>query len=121
MRIGELAGRTGVSVRALRYYEEQRLLTSERSNSGQRHYPESAVEQVVLIQQLYAAGLASRSILELLPCVVDGEATPELLDRLAAERDRIEERISDLAGARDKLDDVITNAAANLRTGRRCR
>ena len=81
MRIGELATRTGVSVRALRYYEEQGLLVSERSPSGQRHYPDEAVDRVRLIQQLYAAGLPSRSIAELLPCVVDGRATPELLDR----------------------------------------
>ncbi|MEU9020278.1 MerR family transcriptional regulator [Actinomadura sp. NPDC048394] len=120
MRIGELAARTGVSVRALRYYEEQDLLAAERSPSGQRHYADAAVDRVGLIQQLYAAGLSSRSILELLPCVVDGEATPELLDRLAAERDRIDRRISDLSGARDRLDTVISAATANLRTGVHC-
>lgn len=36
MRIGELASRVGVSVRALRYHEEQDLLASARSPSGQR-------------------------------------------------------------------------------------
>jgi DNA-binding transcriptional MerR regulator len=121
MRIGELATRTGVSVRALRYYEEQNLLASERSPSGQRHYPDSAVDRVQLIQQLYAAGLPSKSILDLLPCVVNGEATPELLDRLAVERDRIDRHIGDLVSTRDRLDSVITNATANWRTGQRCR
>nr|BFE29991.1 MerR family transcriptional regulator [Actinomadura rugatobispora] len=121
MRIGELAARTGVSVRALRYYEEQDLLASERSPSGQRHYEDSAVDRVELIQQLYAAGLPSKSILELLPCVVNGEATPELLDRLSVERDRIDSRIGDLVGARDRLDTLITTATANWRTGHRCR
>ena len=121
MRIGELAARAGVSVRALRYYEEQGLLASERSPSGQRHYAEGAVDRVRLIQRLYAAGLASRSIRDLLPCVVDGEATPELLDRLSAERDRIDRQITDLASTRDRLDTVIANATANLRTGRHCR
>lgn len=76
MRIGELASRTGVSVRALRYYEEQGLLVAERSASGQRHYPDGAVDRVNLIQQLYAAGLSSRTIVDLLPCVIDGNATP---------------------------------------------
>ncbi|GAA4806610.1 MerR family transcriptional regulator [Streptomyces ziwulingensis] len=121
MRIGELATSTGISVRSLRYYEEQDLLASRRSPSGQRHYPASAVDRVRLIQQLYAAGLSSTSIRELLPCVVDGEATPELLVRLAAERDRIEGKIGDLAAARDRLDTVITHATTNLRTGRHCR
>jgi DNA-binding transcriptional MerR regulator len=121
MRIGELATETGVSVRALRYYEEQSLLAAERSPSGQRRYADSAVDRVRLIQQLYAAGLPSKSIRDLLPCVVNGDATPELLDRLSAERDRIERQIGDLASARDRLDTVIANATANWRTGQPCR
>lgn len=121
VRIGELATRAGVSVRALRYYEEQNLLAAERSPSGQRHYPEGAVDRVRLIQQLYAAGVTSRSIADLLPCVVDGQATPELLDRLSAERDRIDRQIGDMVSARDRLDTVIAAATANWRTGQRCR
>jgi DNA-binding transcriptional MerR regulator len=120
MRIGELATRTGVSVRALRYYEEQNLLASERSRGGQRHYGESAVDRVRLIQRLYAAGLPSASILDLLPRVVNGRATPELVGGLAAERDRIDRQIDDLASARERLDAVIAGATANWRTGRRC-
>ncbi|GAA2211747.1 MerR family transcriptional regulator [Nonomuraea monospora] len=121
MRIGELAAATGVSVRSLRYYEQQGLLAAGRSSSGQRHYPGSAVDRVRLIQQLYAAGLSSKTIAELLPCVVDGRATPELLARLAAERDHLDRHIADLTGTRDRLDSVITNVGANLRTGRSCR
>lgn len=120
MRIGELAEKAGVSVRALRYYEEQGLLSAERSAGGQRRYPEDAVAWVRLIQRLYAAGLSSRTIVELMPCVVDGRATPELLDRLAAERDRIDERIDDLADTRNRLESVITGATTNMLTGRSC-
>jgi hypothetical protein len=75
----------------------------------------------VLIQQLYAAGLPSKSIRDLLPCVVNGEATPELLDRLSAERDRIDRQIGELASARDRLDTVIANATTNVQTGQHCR
>ncbi|MBB2746726.1 UNVERIFIED_ORG: DNA-binding transcriptional MerR regulator [Microbispora rosea subsp. rosea] len=121
MRVGELAARTGVSVRALRYYEEQNLLSAERSPSGQRYYPESAVDRVQLIQQLYAAGLSSKTILELLPCVIDGRATPALLTRLAAEREHVDQRITDLLRARDRLDSVITAATGNMVTGTSCR
>src|SRR3954447_23798292 len=96
MRIGELARRTGVTTRALRYYEEQNLLTSERSGSGQRRYTEDAVDRIHLVRQLYAAGLSSRTVAELTPCVIDGKATPELLQRLAAERDHLDQRIAEL-------------------------
>ena len=111
MRIGELAGTAGVSVRALRYYEEQGLLTAERTRSGQRVYPPKAVDRVELIQQLYAAGLTSRTILELLPCVDAGVRTPESQARLAAERDRINQQIAGLVATRDRLDEVIAMTA----------
>ncbi|MET0495720.1 MAG: MerR family transcriptional regulator [Actinoplanes sp.] len=111
MRIGELAGRAGVSVRALRYYEEQGLLKSARTPSGQRTYPEAAVDRVQLIQQLYAAGLPSKTILELLPCVDAGVNTPESRARLATERHRINLQIEGLIATRDRLDAVIAEAA----------
>jgi DNA-binding transcriptional MerR regulator len=120
MRIGELAATAGVSVRALRYYEEQNLLASVRSSSGQRHYSDSAIERVQLIQQLYAAGLPSRTIVELLPCVVSGEVTPELLDRLSAERDRIGKLIGDLTNTRERLDAIIATVNTAWSTGRPC-
>ncbi|MFI2291697.1 MerR family transcriptional regulator [Streptomyces niveus] len=120
MRIGELARRTGVTTRALRYYEEQNLLTAERSASGQRHYAETAVDRIHLIRQLYAAGLSSKTIAELTPCVIDGKATPELLQRLAAERDHLDRHIADLAQTRDKLHSVIDGASSNMQTGAPC-
>ncbi|WP_250031676.1 MerR family transcriptional regulator [Paractinoplanes maris] len=109
MRIGELSDQAGVSVRALRYYEEQGLLTAERSASGQRHYTEPAVDRVQLIQHLYAAGLTSRTIAGLLPCVDAKVSTPESRALLAAERDRIDAQIAQLTAARDRLDAVIAS------------
>ena len=107
MRIGDIARQAGVSTRALRYYEEQGLLESERTSAGQRTYPESAVERVKLIQQFFTAGLPSRVILQLLPCITTGHATEEVFEVLAAERSRITAAISDLAAARDALDTMI--------------
>ena len=107
MRIGDLATETRVSVRALRYYEEQGLLASTRSQSGQRLYGDVAVNRVRLIQQLYGAGLSSKTIAELLPCVDAQVSTPESRKRLAAERDRINAQIAELTIARDRLNDII--------------
>jgi len=107
MRIGDVATQAEVSVRALRYYEEQGLLASTRSGSGQRHYTEAAVERVKLIQSLYGAGLSSRTIADLLPCVDAQVSTPESRERLAAERDRINTQIAELIIARDRLNDII--------------
>lgn len=122
MRIGEVAARAGVSARALRYYEERDLLPAQRSRSGQRQYTEAAVERVRLIQQLYAAGLGSRVIAELLPCVHTGVASPAQLALLAAERDRVDRQVRELTSARDQLDAVITAATASAAgDGEACR
>lgn len=115
MRIGELAARTGVSVRSLRYYEEQGLLTSARSTSGQRHYTDGEVERVDFIQRLYAAGLSSRTIVELLPCVdsPSEETSDAVLERMAEERDRLSEHITDLVRTREALDGLVAVARAH--------
>ena len=107
MRIGEVAAAAGVSVRALRYYEEQGLLTAERTPSGQRSYPGSAVGRVKFIQVLYAAGLPSRSVLGILPCMDSGRTTPQMRAKLVEERDRIQGQIDELTDARDRLSEII--------------
>ncbi|MBB5896885.1 MerR family transcriptional regulator [Kutzneria kofuensis] len=120
MRIGELARRTGVSERSLRYYEQQGLLAADRTHGGHRDYPEHAVDRVIRIQELFAAGLHSKKIARLLPCMRDADggpsaiATPQLVAELTAERDRIDRMITELANSREVLDDVI-NAASRRR------
>ncbi|MFD5508415.1 MerR family transcriptional regulator [Streptomyces sp. NPDC127051] len=115
MRIGELATRAGVSVRSVRYYEEQGLLTSTRSTSGQRHYTDNEVERVTFIQRMYAAGLSSRTIAELLPCVdsPSEETSDAALTRMAQERDRLSDHIADLIRTRDALDGLMATARAH--------
>lgn len=115
MRIGELATRAGVSVRSVRYYEEQGLLTSTRSSSGQRHYTLDDIERVAFVQRLYAAGLSSRTIVDLLPCVdaPSRENSDSALERMAHERDRLSAHIDDLIRARRTLDVLVETARAH--------
>jgi DNA-binding transcriptional MerR regulator len=110
MKIGELAQRAGVSVRALRYYEEQGLLSPERTPSGQRRYTEDTVEVVRLFQQFYAAGLSSRAIAALLPCVNNGRTTTTQRRMLRAERDRLAARVEEMTHTLRRLDQLITAA-----------
>ncbi|WP_326796732.1 MerR family transcriptional regulator [Streptomyces sp. NBC_01808] len=111
MRIGEVARRSGVSVRALRYYEEQGLLTPTRSPGGQRQYADDTVDRVRFFQQLYAAGLPSRRIAELLPCVDTGTTTGEQRAMLDAERARIRQQIDEYTAALARLDEIVAAAA----------
>ncbi|MFD0019768.1 MerR family transcriptional regulator [Streptomyces sp. NPDC058382] len=119
MRIGELASRTGVSERSLRYYEEQGLLVSDRTPGGHRDFAETAVDRVIRIQELYAAGLHSTRIARILPCMRDEDggpsarATPELVAELTTERERIDRTVNDLLRSREVLEEVIDTAAGH--------
>jgi DNA-binding transcriptional MerR regulator len=117
VRIGALSELTGVSARSLRYYEERGLLASAaRTPGGQREYPPAAVDRVILVQQLFAAGLHSDRIRQILPCMRAPEgdpnerATAELARALIAERDRIDATMTDLLRSRALLEDIIVAA-----------
>ncbi|MFB7650418.1 MULTISPECIES: MerR family transcriptional regulator [unclassified Streptomyces] len=116
MRIGDLSARTGASRRSLRYYEEQGLLVSSRSPSGQRHYEDEHVQRVRLVQAFLAAGMSSGTIAEMVPCMAElneGRAR-QALEIMGRERARLSEAIDGLAAARDALDDLIEDNHAYL-------
>lgn len=70
MKIGELSDRTGASIRSLRYYEEQGLLSPIRSDNGYREYSPLAEEQVRTIQLYLQLGLSTEQIAGFLHCVL---------------------------------------------------
>lgn len=107
MRIGEVAARAGVSVRALRYYEECGLLRPQRTPAGHREYPDSAVDRVLFIRQLFAAGLASRTIVSILPCIDSGRLSAEQRALLVVELRNIEHQIATLSQAHERLASLI--------------
>lgn len=118
MRIGELARKTGVSERSLRYYEEQNLLNPTRLASGYRNYAPADVDTVRHVRTLLAAGLPSHFIATVLPCMVDrGDGLVpgcrSLLPPLDAERERITAAIDELVTARGLLVELIGRTPAD--------
>lgn len=111
MRIGDLAELTGASVRSLRYYEELGLIESCRTAGNQRDFVEDMVDRVQLIRELLAAGLPTRTIADVLPCMSEpAEQTALLTKTLLEERARIETAIGRLQHMRRLLDEVIAAA-----------
>ncbi|MFI9533986.1 MerR family transcriptional regulator [Nocardia fusca] len=113
MRIGELSRRTGTPRRLLRYYEEQGLIAAQRCANGYRSYDERFVDRVLQIRGLLDAGLPTRIIKQILPCldtprsIYFPDATPEMLATLEGERDRMTERIRCLERNRDAITEYL--------------
>ncbi|PRX49219.1 DNA-binding transcriptional MerR regulator [Prauserella shujinwangii] len=107
MLIGELARRTGVSPRLLRYYEQQGLLDSARGPNGYRHFGDDAVTTVRQIRALLAAGLSTDVIRTVLPCArgtaPELEYCPELVRTLSDELADLDSRIDTLRRSRESL------------------
>ncbi|MDQ0376077.1 MerR family transcriptional regulator [Amycolatopsis thermophila] len=113
MRIGELSDRTETPRRLLRYYEEQGLIVSRRLPNGYRDYDEYNVGRVLQIRGLLDAGLPTRIIKQILPCldkprsIYFPDATPEMLATLERERDRMTRRIDCLTRNRDAITEYL--------------
>ena len=96
MKIGELANQTGVSIRSLRYYEQQGLLTPVRQENGYRDYSPLAEEQVRTIQFYLGLGLSTEQIAGFLQCVLKNkeafcrEVLPIYRQKLAEINDQIQ-------------------------------
>ncbi|SDM94911.1 DNA-binding transcriptional regulator, MerR family [Geodermatophilus siccatus] len=112
MRIGELAGCTGVSTRMLRYYEEQHLVTPTRSANGYREYGEADVDRVRQVRALLDAGLPTRFVRAVLDMGLDGgpaaagwtaTCTATFATQLRGELVRLEDRLTCLARSRDAV------------------
>ena len=108
LSIGDLSARTSVSPRSLRYYEEQGLLTPGRTPAGLRRFDAEAVDRVLLVQRLFAAGLTSAEIRPVLPALLGAQgydASP--LVALRTHRQRLAHEIARLSDTAEILDEVI--------------
>ncbi|MGE3251135.1 MAG: redox-sensitive transcriptional activator SoxR [Hyphomonadaceae bacterium] len=107
--IGELARRTGVSVSAIRFYEERGLIAPLRSSGGQRRFRRADIRRLSFIRIAQQMGLSIDQIggeLAQLP----NARTPTASDwaRISRSiRDVLDERIAALERTRRLLDGCI--------------
>ena len=109
LSIGEVAGRSGMAPSALRFYEEQGLITASRTSGGARRYPRTVLRRLAIIRAGRNVGLSLpeiRTALESLP----GDRPPTVDDwaRLSEGwRTRLDEQIAALERLRDGLTSCI--------------
>lgn len=111
MHIGELAERTGMSLRSLRHYDEIGLVTaSGRTEGGFRLYTPEDVERLMLIRRMKPLGYSLDEMRELLD-LVEGESDDGIAgsraEALAEVVTRAHERRADLARKLEMADEFV--------------
>jgi DNA-binding transcriptional MerR regulator len=125
LHIGEVAERVGLSLRTVRYYEEQGLFQpAGRTEGGFRLYTQREVDRLLLIKQMKPLGFTVQQMAELLTAH-DALDTEDADTRLAAES-RIAEfaaqavaRCEELREQLSRAEEFARQLAAHSSTGRR--
>ena len=97
LTIGEVAARSGVATSALRFYEEQGLISSERTSGNQRRYRRAVLRRVAVIRAAQAIGVSLREIRSALDALPDGR-TPNKADWASLSRIEVLEKLEGSAG-----------------------
>ncbi len=116
-RIGEISKLTGLTVRTLRYYEEEGLISAYRSSHKQRYYSDDVIICIKRIMELKALGFTLDEIKRIIKLKGEDESGRkrriELLNAYRAklsesmERKRkIEEHIAELEWHIRQLEEV---------------
>ncbi|HLZ69963.1 MAG TPA: MerR family transcriptional regulator [Dehalococcoidia bacterium] len=117
LHIGDLARQTGVSVKALRLYDERRLLlVAGRSEANYRLFPHEAVACVQCIRAMQAAGLTLREMQAIASAQCSSANLSELLPQaLARAMARLDEQAAQLEAKRARLRQSMASVDATIR------
>jgi MerR family transcriptional regulator, copper efflux regulator len=118
MTVGQLARRTGLSIKAIREYDALGLIYSAgRSEGNYRLFDESALWCAQVISTLRSLGLTIKEIRQLASAHLsspDEPIGPRVAALLDSAEERIEDRIAELATIRDRLRDYRARHVAAL-------
>lgn len=117
LSIGEVAERAGVATSALRFYERQGLISSERTSGGQRRYRREVLRRVAFVRVAERVGLSLAEVRSALGQLPAGR-TPTKKDWAHLSllwREALEQRIVLLEGLRDQLSSCIGCGCLSLR------
>lgn len=107
--IGEIAQRSGVATSALRFYEKEGLIHSERTESGHRRFPRAILRRIAFIVFAQKIGLTLEEIGDEL-AKLPSDVVPRSREwaRLTRKWEaRLDERIAELERLRSGLTECI--------------
>ena len=111
LRIGEVARRTGLPVKTIRYYCDEGLLQPrDRSAGGYRLFDEENLAELTIIRALRAMDMSIPELTRILEVRRSGVCNCSLLKGSIADKIvSIDQRIADLAAMKDELARLLGN------------
>lgn len=109
MRINEVARKTGLSSKAIRFYEEKALITPPlRGENGYRYYSPQQIRELTLLRHARQAGFSLQECRDLIKLLNDPHRhSAEVKQRTERRIAAIEAQIRDLAAVRDSLQKLV--------------
>lgn len=113
LTIGKIAGRTGVGIETIRFYERQGLIAPPpRTDAGYRLYPADTVARLRFIKNAKQLGFSLKEIGELLSLHEAPDATKaDVKQRTEAKIREIETKIRELTSMRELLVKLATSCS----------
>jgi DNA-binding transcriptional MerR regulator len=111
LKIGQVASKSGLSVKTIRYYEEIGLLTPhvERAESGYRMFEPTVLNRLAFVKRAQSLGLSLAEIAQILNIHDDGELPcGEVKHHLQLKLDSINQQIEALQTLRDELQGILS-------------
>lgn len=116
MNIGQVAARTGLPAKTIRYYEDIGLVTPERGENTYRVFTQSDAHKLTFLGRARALGFSIEDCRNLLKLWEDHSRASGDVRRIATQHlQEIDNKIKDLSAIRDTLADLVQNCAGDDR------
>jgi DNA-binding transcriptional MerR regulator len=110
-----VAGRAGVNIQTLRYYERRGLIAApQRSPGGHRTYPPDTIALLGVIKAAQRLGFTLDEVAELLDTSRQRHPTADLRERAVRKLAEVEQKLHDLNTIRDTLLQVVAARCDSL-------
>ena len=116
MNIGDIAKRTGLPAKTIRYYEEIGLVTPHREANGYRVFDDKDTHRLTFLARARALGFPIEECRTLLALYKDDSRASADVKRIAQDHlAQIEDKIQQLQSMRDTLTHLVRECAGDNR------
>lgn len=116
MNIGQVAERSGLPAKTIRYYEDIGLITPQRLSNGYRSFQDSDLHKLAFLGRARALGFSIEDCRALMALYEDKKRASADVKRIAQENlVRIDEKIAQLQSMRGTLAGLVSSCKGDNR------